>query len=262
MYNKEKTLVILTPAFPANETEENWIPFQQMLLRSFKKLYPDVKVIVLSFIYPGNQTEYKWNDITVMPFDGNKYRKLKRPLLWRKIWKKLKEINREQKISTILSFWCGECALMGSYFGKMKSIKHFIWICGQDARKDNKLVKFIRPPANELIAMSDFLIDEFDRNHHVRPAQIIPGGVDQSMYDNKNSLKDIDIIGVGTLSFLKQYNIFVEVIGGLKKHKPQIKAILCGDGEAELDIKQMRKDLSLEDNLLFTGMVKPKEAIK
>jgi glycosyltransferase involved in cell wall biosynthesis len=82
------------------------------------------------------------------------------------------------------------------------------------------------------------------------------------MYDIKNSIRDIDIIGVGSLSFLKQYDILVEVIAELKKHKPQIKGVLCGDGEAEEFIKGMRNDLSLQENLLLTGMVKPIEAIK
>jgi len=262
MYNKEKTLVILTPAFPANETEENWIPFQQILLRSFRKLYPGTKIIVLSFIYPGNTTNYYWNGISVIPFNGDNYRKFRRPLLWRVIWKKLNEINKVHTIDAILSFWCSECALVGKYFGKRNSIKHFIWICGQDARKNNRMVKFIRPSADELIAMSDFLVDEFYRNHHIKPAHIIPGGLDLSMYASANPARDIDIIGAGSLTALKRYDIFVDVIAGLKNKKPEIKAVLCGDsGEAE-QIKKQIASYSLHQNLELPGMIPPGETIK
>jgi len=262
MSNKEKTLVVLTPAFPANEKEEDWIPFQQMLLRSIKKIYPSIKIIVLSFIYPANNTKYTWNEITVFPSNGNKYRKLKRPLLWKLIWKKLNEINKEHKIDTILSLWCGECSLVGSYFGKMKSVKHFTWICGQDARKNNKMVKFIRPSPDELIAMSDFLVDDFYRNHHIKPAHVIPGGLDLSMYNNENETRDIDIAGAGSLVPLKRYDIFIDVVAELKNKIPGIKAVLCGDGG---DAEQLRKRIGsylLQENVQLTGMITPRETIK
>src|SRR5262245_51359231 len=115
MSSKEKILVILTPAFPANESELNWVHSLQLLLNSIRKLSPQIKISVISFIYPHSTAKYNWKGIDVFSFDGNKYKKLKRPLLWRKTWKKLSEINRAQKIDAILSIWCSECALVGHY---------------------------------------------------------------------------------------------------------------------------------------------------
>jgi glycosyltransferase involved in cell wall biosynthesis len=258
---KRKTLVFLTPAFPANESEENWISFQQILLRAIKKLYPSVKIIVLSFNYPHTISHYNWNDIEVFSFDGMEYRKFRRLLFWRNIWRKLNTIKKEHKITAIFSLWCGECALVGRYFGKRNSINHFVWICGQDARKSNRMVKLIRPSPNELIAMSDFLVDEFFLNHHIKPAHLIPPGIDLSMYGPK-SIRDIDIIGAGSLSILKQYDIFVDVIAGLKNRMPEIKAVLCGDGEDTERISKMREIYSLQQNLELTGMLPPGETIR
>jgi len=225
MSNKEKTLVILTPAFPANESE-HWLVSQQLLLCSIKKLYPDIRIIVLSFIYPSAISNYYWKDIEIFSFDGGKYKKLRRLFLWRNVWKKLNEINKRQRVSAILSFWCGECALIGSYFGKRRVVKHFVWICGQDARKENRKIRFIRPRPGELIAMSDFLVDEFHKNHCIKPAHLIQNGIDPSMFTLTNQKKEIDIIGAGSLSFMKQYNIFLEIIAGLKNKLPDIKAVL------------------------------------
>ena len=262
MSSRAKRLVILTPAFPANESEENWVHSLQLFLHSVKRLLPEIEIIVISFIYPPNISNYEWNGIEVFSFDGMNYRKYKRPLLWGKIWKKLSEINKQGKITTILSIWCGECALVGKYFGKRNSIKHFAWICGQDAREKNKLVKYIRPLPTELIAKSDFLVDEFYRNHRVRPAYLIPNGIDTSLFGTPTKERDIDVLGAGSLSFLKQYDIFVEVIAGLKTSIPGIRAVLCGDGEHEDGIKKMREDLSLQENLTLTGMLTPAETIK
>lgn len=262
MSNRQKTLVLLTPAFPANESEENWISFQQILLRSIKKLYPGIKIIVLSFIYPQTISNYYWNGMEVFSFDGMRYKKFRRPFLWRNIWKELNIINKENKITALFSLWCGECALMGRYFGKKKSINHFVWICGQDARKSNKMVKLIRPSSNELIAMSDFLVDEFFLSHKIKPAHLIPPGIDLSMYDDSKQIRDIDIIGAGSLSILKQYDIFVDVIGSLKNKLPGMKAVLCGDGEDAERISKMQETYSLQENLTLMGMLSPRETIR
>ena len=260
--SKAKTLVVLIPAFPKDESEKNWLPTQQLFLRWIKKLFPKINIIVLSFVYPDRISEYEWEGLKVFSFNGMKFRKLRRLLFWRKIWKQLKKINNEQKISGILSFWCGECALIGTYFGKRYSIDHRIVICGQDARKKNKLVKFIRPGASELVALSDFLADEFYRNHHIKPAHVVPNGIDSSMFSSGTETKDIDVIGVGSLSILKQYEIFVNIVAELKKIKPGIKAVLCGDGEDRERIKKIIKDLSLEDTIDLPGMLVPTEAIR
>ena len=262
MSSKQKTLVFLTPAFPANESEENWISFQQILLRSVKKLYPGIKIIVLSFIYPHAISNYNWNDIEVFSFDGMRYKKFRRPLLWRNIWRKLSAIKKEHKITAIFSLWCSECALVGRYFGKKNSVNHFVWICGQDARKSNRLVNLIRPSSNELIGMSDFLVDEFFFNHNIKPAHLIPPGIDLSMYDGPRAIRNIDIIGAGSLSILKQYDIFVDVIAGLKNRMPEIKAVLCGVGEDTKRISNMHEAYSLQQNLELTGMLTPHETIR
>ena len=259
---KSNTLAVLIPAFPANEMEKNWLPTQQLFLHWIKKIFPGINIIVLSFVYPDRISEYRWEEIKVFSFNGMKFRKLRRVFFWRKIWKRLKQINNEQEISGILSFWCGECALLGHYFGKRYSIDHRILICGQDARKKNKLVRFIRPAANELIAISDFLADEFYRNHHIMPAHIIPNGIDTSLFSTDRSTRDIDVIGVGSLSRLKQYDLFIEIIAGLKKEMPDIRAVLCGDGEDVDRIKKMREDYFLENIVDMPGLLVPSKAIR
>ena len=262
MNRQPKLLVILTPAFPATTAEANWVPSQQIFLRSVKKLSPEIKIIVLSFIYPENKKTYKWNGIDVIPFNGNRYKKFKRFLLWRSIWEKLNSLKKKENISAILSFWCGECALVGHYFSKRNGITHKIWISGQDARKDNKLVKLIRPSPNELVAKSDFLIDEFYKNHNIKPGHLIPNGIDLSMYSKTSFTRDIDVIGSGSLNTLKQYDIFIEVIAELKKAMPGIKAILCGDGDQYEKIETMRQQFSLQENIELAGMTKPADTIQ
>ena len=157
--NKDtKTIVILTPAFPANESETYWVPSQQLMVKALKKNFPEINIVVLSFLYPYRKSEYTWHGIEVTSFDGMHRRKLNRFFLLRDIWKILKKKTKENNVIGLLSFWCGECALIGKWFGRWNRINHYCWICGQDARKGNNLVKWIRPDADELVAMSPFLV--------------------------------------------------------------------------------------------------------
>lgn len=254
MNRDAKTLIILTPAFPANESDTAWVPPQQILVKEIRQQFPQLNIIVLSFLYPNEKTEYNWHGVNVIAFDGIKKRKLKRLWLWQNIWKELKKIKGKNNIVGILSFWCGECALVGSWFAKRNKLKHFAWICGQDARKTNKYIKWIRPKPDELVAISDFIKDEFYRNHKIKPAHFIPIAINKNMFPPLPLEREIDIIGAGSFSYQKNYDQFVSIIASLKKQIPSIKAVHCGTGEDEENIKKLVKDLNLQNNFSLLGM--------
>src|ERR1043165_2221047 len=189
-----KTLVIISPAFPANESETFWVPSQQLMVKALQKNFPGLQLVVLALLYPYQSETFTWNGIEVLPFNGNHQRKLKRFFLWRKAWKKLKVIHKEQNVIGILSFWCGECAFIANRFAKRNSIKHFSWICGQDAKKTNRWVRLVRPKQHELFAMSPFLAKKFYESHGTRPGHIVPNAIDPSVFPLPTSIvRDIDI---------------------------------------------------------------------
>jgi len=145
MAARSKTLVVLTPAFPAHEAETNWVPTQQLFIAALKAHFPHLHIVVLSFYYPYKADRYEWRDIGIQSFNGLQQRKWRRPFFWNAIWKKLKTLRREEDLVGIFSFWCGECALIGHYFGRRYGIRHFCWLCGQDARASNKMVNLSAP---------------------------------------------------------------------------------------------------------------------
>ena len=42
MKNEQQTLVILTPAFPANESETSWVTTQQLFVKALKDHFPEL----------------------------------------------------------------------------------------------------------------------------------------------------------------------------------------------------------------------------
>ncbi|MEP7236600.1 MAG: glycosyltransferase [Ferruginibacter sp.] len=263
MINSEKrTLVILTPGFPRSEADSTCLPMQQSFVKALQKNDPDLHIIVLSFQYPYITKMYTWFGITVMSFNGQNKGGLGRLLLRRKLNSALKKINGSNKIIGMLSFWYNECAWLGKKFADQHNLKHYCWIFGQDARQANTYPKSLQLKANELIALSDFLQDEFEKNHIIKPAFVIPPGIDSLLFYTAIKEKDIHLLAAGSLIPLKQFEIFIEVIAEIKKQMPAVKAILIGEGPEKNKLKTLVEKYKLQSNILLTGELKYPEVLQ
>lgn len=252
MSNKE-TFIILSPGFPESETDSTCLPMQQQFVRALKRMYPGFDVVVLTFQYPYHQQEYRWFDIRVIPFGGRNKGGLQKLLLRKKINSTLRKLHRERRITGLFSFWYNECAFTGKKFADKYGIKHYCWILGQDAKEANKYPKLLPPRSNELVALSDFIQGEFERNHGIKPQFVIPPGIDETLFNDLSGAKDIDLLGVGSLIPLKQYDIFLEIIAEIRKQLPGIKALLVGKGPEREKLQSLINKLGLESNIKITG---------
>ena len=251
----KETLIVLTPGFPENERDTTCLPFLQTHINAVNQCFPGLEVIILTFQYPFFNRTYSWHGNEVISFGGKERGKLNRLLIWARVWRKLRKFRKEKNVIGLFSLWCTECALTGSYFGKFHGIKHYAWLCGQDAKAGNKYVKLIRPQANELIAMSDFLKREFFKNYGISPAHVIPLGVDPGKFSRSRVNRDIDVLGVGSLIPLKQYDVFVKIIQRLINFLPGINAVICDNGQEKEKLAVLISELQLNDRIKLTGEI-------
>ena len=249
------TLLILTPGFAASEADTNCLPMQQGLVRVLKENYPDLNIVVLAFQYPYFKRTYNWYNATVISFNGKNKGGVSRIIRAREITAVLKKIHRTNKIIGLLSFWLGECAAVGKQFATDNGLRHYCWLLGQDAREGNKYVRYIKPEAAELIALSDSLQAEFEQHYGIRPVHVIPSGIDVKQLPAATESKTIDILGAGSLIPLKQFDLFVEVVASIKKRLPGVKAVLAGDGPEKEKLIALIKQHDLTDNLTLTGEI-------
>jgi glycosyltransferase involved in cell wall biosynthesis len=259
--NNEKIFVILTPGFPSSEDDSTCLPMQQNLVRKLKQTRPDLKIIVLSFQYPYHKNPYTWHDLPVIPFNGRNKGGLSRLLLRNQINSALKKINSKREIVGLLSFWYNECAWVGKKFADAHNLKHWCWVLGQDARKQNTYPRRLKPHDGELIALSDFVREEFEKNHGVTPRYTVPAAIDPLEFDKYEGPKDIAIVAAGSLIPLKQYEVFVEIIKAIQKTLPKINVVLIGDGPERGRLQSMITSLELTDNLLVTGELSHKQLL-
>src|ERR1041384_4250907 len=110
----KNTLIILTPGFPKDETDSTCIPPQQVFVRAVARNFPQLDIMVLSFHYPYHKTPYTWHGILVIPFGGRNKGGINKLFLKKRIREELANIYASKRVAGILSFWCGECALIGS----------------------------------------------------------------------------------------------------------------------------------------------------
>jgi glycosyltransferase involved in cell wall biosynthesis len=253
MSRRNNTLIILIPGFPVNEDDSTCVPFPQAFVKNLKQLNPDLKIKVLAFQYPFSTGVYEWFGVEVHSFNGRNRGGFSRLLLWRTIWNRLKKICREDQVLGILSFWLGESALIAKYAANKYHLKSFNWLMGQDARKNNRYASLINPKQEFLIALSDFLADEFYKNYWLRPANTIPPGIVTDSFPLKSSVRQIDILGVGSLIPLKQFDQLIKLVASLTKYKPAIKAVICGEGPERKRLQQLIHDYNLSGQVVLRG---------
>lgn len=259
---KPETLVVITPAFPEHESASWWVPSQQAMVKALQDNFPQLRVTVLSIIYPYQSASYQWHGIPVQSFDGMHHRKFKRLLLWTKVWRSLQQLRKQHHIIGLFSFWSGECAFIGQYFSRRYSIKHISWICGQDAKKENRWVRFIRPKADQLAAMSASLRNQFSISHGITPLHLVPNAIDPAVFaGTENTSRDIDIMAAGSFEPLKQYDLYAEIVGTLRFSFPTIRAIHCGQGREKEKVEDIIRKLKLEAYLSLLGGRPHKEVI-
>ena len=123
-------------------------------------------------------------------------------------------------------------------------------------------MRFIKPQAGELVAMSDHLAHVFEKYHGVRPQHIIPNGIDPRWYSGPAHERNIDVLGVGSLIKLKQYNLSIELIASVKEKFPNIRALICGKGPEEHALLEQINQLKLTQNVSLAGEIQHPEVIR
>jgi glycosyltransferase involved in cell wall biosynthesis len=187
---------------------------------------------------------------------------LYRLVTWTKALLKLGQLRRKTPIAGVLSLWLAECTFIGGWFSKANHLPHFTWVVGQDARPQNHYVKRIRPEGERVIAFSDFLRRELERNFGVRAGLVVNNGVNAEAFPELNTgARRYDILGAGSLIPLKRYSLFLEIVHHLKKIFPEIRAAIAGDGPEMGALKTQIEARKPGGNIVLLGEVAHRETL-
>lgn len=257
--NKIKNVVWIIPGFAKDQQDDYCTPTLQDLVRAFR-VHKNISITILALQYPYTSEPYSLYGAQVYPMNGkNKW--LRKLSVWRKTMQKLNELHIQKPIDVIHSFWLGEAALIGEAFSKGKNIQHICTLMGQDVLTDNRYLKNKRLAQVPLIAISAYQAEIFKRNTGRNVEAVIPFGMlEPETYATENGWqiedeadKLYDIVGAGTLSYVKNYPMFIEIVAEVKKSFPKVSALIIGSGPEKDELKKLVEQKDLTKTITFSG---------
>ena len=257
-----KTIVILTPGFPADELDSPCIPALQDYVLCLQKTFPSVRIVVLAFQYPYVRGYYTWNKIDVFSASGKNKKFFYRIRTWKRILAELKKIHRDFGIDILHSFWLGEATFIAQRFAKGKNIKHIATLFGQDALPSNKYLRILKYNTMSVVANSEFTDRTFFDATHRNANRVIHFGLNPELLGATEEVKrSYDIIGVGSFTKLKNYELFVKIISELVHDFPDVKAMIIGNGEMRSLLTEQIHSYKLENTIELKGIIPRQEVM-
>jgi 1,2-diacylglycerol 3-alpha-glucosyltransferase len=247
-------VAILTPGFAIDETDTNCVPALQDLLSGLAKRAPDIDLTVLALRYPHRRERYSWHGIDVYPANG---RQLRFPAVmpsWARLVRRFALVNRLRPVAVIHSFWLGECALIGALLSRYYGLPHVVTLMGQEVDGRNRYARLLRSRTTTFVAVSEFQRRRLLIRHGRDVDHVIPWGVPE-LEAAENGRRDIDVLGVGSLTDVKDFDTFLDVVSLLRAQRPALTCRIAGDGPNRAQLERKAQRLGLEDTIAFEGRV-------
>lgn len=259
-----KHILIFTPGFARNEEDYNCSPPLQAFLPALRAARPGLRITVVALHYPFTAGLYKWKGFQVHALGGSNVRPpFSRFLLWRKAKRKLFAIHKEYPIDLIHSFWLHECTLLGKQVARRLGIPVVATVQGQDALPENRYLSFLDFTKIRIIALSQRGADTLRSMRKVPDLRVIPWGLPPEDFPaNTLGLRNLDVLGVGSLVAVKDWSTFLDVLERLRRYHPFLKACLIGEGELRGVLEREAKDRQLDQVLEMPGELPRKEVLE
>jgi len=250
----DKTVILITPGFAADENDTSSVPYLQDYIIALIHHIGAEKVKIIALHYPFTKKKYTWNGAAVVPLNGKNKKGLLRLLLFSKAVSTIKKIIRHGNC-VIHSFWLTDAAFIGGYISKKYRQPHITTIMGQDAKEDNKFLQLFDFTKMTTVALSQNHANVFRMSTNKNPDHIIPFGINPADSQKIKTHRTQDLLFVGSFIVLKHPEIFLEIVKLIKNDLPDVSAVMAGDGPLLAEIKQIAKEMGLEHQVRFTGMI-------
>ena len=247
----DRNIVLVTPGFPKDESDHLCMPYLQEYLKHMLQHHPEIRFRVVSIHYPYQPKEYEWNGIEVVALGGNNNRFPARLMTWRKALRALDRFQTSAKIDVVHSLWLNECTYLAQRWTRKNNIKLIATAMGQDVLSDNRYLNRIDLSALASVAVSNWQNEKLKEASGVSCDHIISWGLDA--LKTQGSSRDIDILGVGSFTKLKDFETFLKVVKAVGKQRSGLNVMLIGYGPEREGLERLARDLGLEKTVQFTG---------
>lgn len=238
----------ISPGFAANEEDINNIPPLQDLAFSLKAKGVDITILTIHF--PHHNAPYLWHGIPVRSafWFRNRYLRI---FHWLFCLRHAVRANKQQKFDVIHSFWLGPSWIIGRILSSIWKIPHLTTLMGQDVRRQNLYLKFLKQHhVASLVAVSNFQRLCFEKNTGQSLSHVIPWGIKEELiHFDPGAIRDTDILGVGSLTEVKNWTMWIRLVADLSKNHPNIRAKIIGSGKQHAELTAFIKSLGVDSKI-------------
>jgi len=252
-------VAVLTPGFAVDEADTNCVPALQDLLLSSRTRAPGVRHTVFSLRYPHRRQRYSWHGIEVFPSGG---REALFPAIvpsWARPVAGFARAARRSPVDLIHSFWLGECAMLGELLSRCWRVPHVVTLMGQDVVGRNRYTRLLRSRRTVFVAVSEYQRRQLLKHSGCDVRHVIPWGLPE-LEDAEAGTRDIDILGAGSLTDVKDFETFVHVVSLVRTSRPMLVCRIAGDGPNRARLEAKARSLGLADAVRFEGRL-PREEV-
>lgn len=137
--------------------------------------------------------------------------------------------------------------------GGYKADNHlFSHLSGPDQVIEHHLLDAVA--AADLVITRGNLAIRFFREHGIETQfHVVPGGMDGEEFAPSGLPAEYDLITVGNLIPRKRVDLFLNIINVVRASRPNIRAVILGDGPLREELENQARDLNLTDSVHFAG---------
>lgn len=216
-----------------------------------RREFPQNTIDVFSFQYPFDGGQYVWHGYQVTALGGANRRGFWRLMTWLRVVLRFVSRHRRQRYDVIHALWLDEGSVVALWIRSLFKIPAVLTIMGQDSRNPHRWVRHGLSSRTVVTACSTYAADYARPLLPATNIRIIHWGVAEVPWDN--ATRDVDILGVGSLIPLKNYDVFLEILSRLIGRGRQVTARLVGDGPEKSRLVSLIEHHRLENVVTLTG---------
>lgn len=242
-------VLIITPGFAVNESDDFTISALQEYVKELISR-PGVEITIFTIDFPYTKKSYTYFGANVIPFNG-KNRKWNALKIQHSIFKSATEIHKNNPFDLIHAFWLSKATRIGVKLKNKLKIGLISSAFGQDVLNKNKYLPKINFDQFITIYSSQFQMNKASKL--IGKSAIIHLGLNYEALPNPVPSKTIDVMGIGNLSEVKNWNLFIDVVKEVKKSHPGIVAKIIGGGKEGKRLQKRIAKEGLSENIELLG---------
>jgi glycosyltransferase involved in cell wall biosynthesis len=240
-------LLIVTPAFPANEQDDTCMPLVQNYLIALRERHPQLRIAAIATQYPFHHRPYTWNGIEAFPCDGrNQW--IRKPLA---LWRASRYFRSMPRPKAIHALWLSDAALAAVRMTKRAHVPFVLTMLGQDARDNAAYWRVVKSARPTVVALSERQAVAFNAMSGIAPRAIIPFGYPGPPPPAGATPPSIDVLFCGSMYAVKDPMLFIRTIALVNKQR-SVRAAMFGFGPQE-EVREAIGSAGLNDVIDLRG---------